>query len=121
MGSNNLNSAGFYDIYLRGKHHGKTPEARLDAADSYLDERLDAIRNAKKRQLNWVIAGYGFGAVMSFFTWDGSSGNGMLVAMFMNLAAYHYGKLQFMPEAEIHTFNQAVAKWSSEGSPLYDD
>ena len=117
----NSDSTGSYGHYLRGKHHGKAPEARLDTAKSRLDEKLSAIEKAKKRQLYWVMAGYGFGAVMSFMYWGGNASGGMTVAMFMNLAAYHYGKLQFMPEAEIHTFNQDVAKWTREGKPLYDD
>jgi hypothetical protein len=114
----NLDSTGFYGSYLRGEHHGKTAEERLDATNSILDERMSAIEKAKKRQLYWVMAGYGFGAVMSFGSWGGSAGEGMIVAMFMNLAAYHYGTLQFQPEAEIHTFNQAVAKWTREGRPI---
>ena len=118
MGRISLDSIGAYDLYLRGKHHGKTLEERLETANSKLDERLDDIENAKKRQMNWIIAGYGFAAVMSFVFWGGSSGDGMVVALFMNLAAYHYGKLYFQPEAEIHAFNQAVAKWTSEGSPI---
>ena len=121
MGYINLGNKESYDIYLRGEHHGKTSEARLDAANSRLDEKLSAIEKAKKHQLCWIVAGYGFGAVMSFMYWGGNSSGGIAVAMFMNLAAYHYGKLQFMPDAEIHTFNQAVAKWTREGKPLYDD
>ena len=112
MGYINLDSKGSYSHYLRGKHHGKTPEARLDTANSRLNEKLSAIEKAKKRQLYWVLAGYGFGAVMSSMYWGGNSSGGVAVAMFMNLAAYHYGKLQFMPDAETHAFNQAVARWA---------
>lgn len=114
-----LDSTGLYDIYLRGEHHGKTPEERLDTANAKLVERLDAIEKAKKRQLNWVMAGYGFGALMSFYSWGGYSGDGLVVAMFMNIAAYHYGKLMFQPDAEVHNFNLKVAKWKSEGSPSH--
>mgnify|MGYP003639158993 CR=1 FL=1 len=116
----NLDNTVSYDTYLRGEHHGKTPEARLDAANSQLDEKLSAIEKAKKRQLIWIMAGYGFGAAMSFMYWGGNSSGGIVVAMFMNLAAYHYGKLQFMPDAETHAFNQAVARWTKEGSPTYN-
>ena len=114
-----LDSTGLYDVYLRGEHHGKTPEERLDTANVKLVERLDAIKEAKKRQLNWVIAGYGFGALMSFYSWGGYSGDGLVVAMFMNIAAYHYGKLMFQPDAEVHNFNLKVAKWKREGSPSH--
>ena len=117
----NLDNTSSYDMYLRGERHGATPEARLAAASSILEEKLGAIGKAKKRQLNWVIAGYGFGAVMSFVYWGGTSGDGLAVAMFMNLAAYNYGKYQFQPEAEHYAFNQAVARWTGEGRPIgYD-
>jgi hypothetical protein len=103
-----LDSIGAYDLYLRGQHHGKTSKERLETANAKLDGRLRAIEQAKKRQMNWIIAGYGFAAVMSFYSWGNTSGEGMAVALFMNIAAYQYGKLQFQPEAELHAFNQAV-------------
>jgi hypothetical protein len=121
MGNVNSDTTESYDTYLRRERHGATPEARLAAASSILEEKLGAIEKAKKRQLNWVIAGYGFGAVMSFVYWGGTSGDGLAVAMFMNLAAYNYGKYKFQPEAEHYAFNQAVARWTGEGRPIgYD-
>jgi hypothetical protein len=51
MGRISLDSIGAYDLYLRGKHHGKTSEERLDAANSQLDEKLSAIEEAKRRQM----------------------------------------------------------------------
>jgi hypothetical protein len=121
MGYINLENTGSYDTYLRGERHGTTPEARLVAASSILEERLSEIEKAKKRQLNWVMAGYGFGSVMSFLYWGGTVEGGIAVAMFMNLAAYRYGKYQFQPEAEKNAFNQAVARWTGEERPIgYD-
>ena len=106
-----------YDLYLRGQHHGKTAEKRLNTANMMLENRINEIKKAQKRQSYFIFAAYLLGGLLSFDYMGGSSVIGIGIAFFMNLAAYHYGRYQFMPEAEMYNFNNSVARWESEGKP----
>jgi len=125
MINSDLSSTEPYSNWLRNERHGASAEDRRDAAFSRYNFKIKTIKKQKERQIMWVVAGYFIGIIMFYlFRFVGDSIGGSLTgafigsAFFMNIAAYHYGKYHFFIEAEKAAYDQAVAKWTSEGSPI---
>lgn len=104
----------FYSFILRSKKNGEDSSDRRDVAERELNERLAAIKRKKEHQLYWVIAGYVLGLVA-----DNMLGVGLFVAVFMNLAAFHYGKYCYYDSHEMAAFSKAIREWEAEGKPSY--
>jgi len=113
-----------YGIILRMEQFGKSAEERGDKALSIHLDKLSAIKERQGRQLVWVLAGYvvpGLAFTLAKALGDETAyTSSILISMlFMNVAAFQYGKYQFFSAAEGRDYEASLAKWEREGKTHY--
>ena len=112
-----------YSAILRMRSSGELAEEREDKASLVFMEKLSAIEKRKGRQLLWVIAGYAFPSLVLNFTnlYDPTDLSYSIVIslLFMNVAAFQWGKYEFFAAAEARDYEFDLAAWEKEGKPSY--
>ena len=112
-----------YSAILRMRSSGELAEEREDKASLVFMDKLSAIEKRKNRQLLWVIAGYAVpGLVLNFINLYDSTDiiSSMTISLlFMNVAAFQWGKYEFFAAAEARDYEFSLAAWEKEGKPSY--
>ena len=110
-----------YSAILRMRSSGELAEEREDKASLVFMDKLSAIEKRKDRQLLWVIAGYAVPSLVLNFTnlYDSTDiiSSMTISLLFMNVAAFQWGKYEFFAAAEARDYEFSLAAWEKEGKP----
>jgi len=113
-----------YSAILRMRSSGELAEEREDKASLVFMDKLSAIAKRKDRQLLWVIAGYvvsGLAFILAKALGDETAYTSSILIslLFMNVAAFQWGKYEFFAAAEARDYEFSLAAWEKEGKPSY--
>ena len=112
-----------YSAILHMRSSGELAEERENKALLVFMDKLSAINKGKDRQLLWVIAGYAVpGLVLSLTNLNDPTeffSSIIIPLLFMNVAAFQWGKYEFFSAAEARDYEFSLAAWQKEGKPSY--
>ena len=97
-----------YNLRFDSLLRNHSEESALEELKLFHYSKISELGYKKKRQMNWVLGGYGvaFVGALVIAVWpDWGWTIGFYIAFFMNMAAYNYGKYKFFESAECSAFD----------------